>query len=54
MEKVRRGLGLNSLETRVQSINGKLQIHTSEGKGTQIRINLPSQDLFQTTTNTEL
>lgn len=40
MERVSQGLGLRNIHSRVQAINGKVQIDSEIGKGTRIEIEL--------------
>lgn len=40
MERVSQGLGLRNINSRVQAINGKVQIDSGLGEGTRIEIEL--------------
>ncbi len=40
-KKIRKGVGFESIHTRVESYNGKLSIHAAPGKGTQIHFTIP-------------
>lgn len=42
-EKIQKGIGLNSIELRVQLLNGTIQIDSSEDKGIVVTIQIPYQ-----------
>ncbi len=42
-EEVQKGLGLNNIISRVESLNGTLEIISSEGNGTCFRLSIPLQ-----------
>jgi signal transduction histidine kinase len=46
-----RGLGLLGMEERVQHLGGAFQVHSTPGRGTSLRVELP---LTQTTTGAEV
>ena len=41
MKKVRKGVGFESIQTRVDSYNGKLKMHASKGKGVNVLVGIP-------------
>ncbi len=46
-EEVQEGLGLMHMEERVHQMNGELIIRTNPGKGTEITVILPKQEVFE-------
>lgn len=44
IDEVQAGLGLNSIQDRLQMLGGKLQIITAEGQGTTLMIEVPYED----------
>lgn len=44
VDEVHTGLGLNSIQARLQMLGGKLQITTAEGQGTTLMMEVPYED----------
>src|SRR5690606_10996246 len=51
LNKARKGIGLKNINTRVQEINGTLEIYSTANSGTKLIIKVPNnkQKLMQTT-----
>jgi signal transduction histidine kinase len=41
LDKTKPGLGLDSINGRIETIGGSIQINTSPGKGTEVNIKVP-------------
>jgi two-component system sensor histidine kinase DegS len=46
MSRFRNGLGLNSIQDRLKLMNGKMEIKSQLGKGTEVKIQIPVKNIY--------